>query len=481
MTARRRDMLALLAGGPMASPLLAATPGVDVPPEPGTPQPLRLPSVGNEVLPGGLRLLTVPRAGLPLVTATLYVRAGREADPLGQAGLAGLVGSVINKGCLRQGREIAATQIAREAEALGSALDVSTTWRITSLSMTVTTPQLDAALALLTEVARAPLFKADEIERARTQLLDGLRVTLASPGDVASLTARRAFWGDSAFGAAMTPASLQRLTRNDVLAFHGRWYRPDNSVLVLAGDVPADAAVRAAAHAAEWRAGSEPLATVKPAAPQSLATQRWIVEMPGSGQSGVTLVAPFAAIDAADRRIGEVAATLLGGGYSARLNQEIRIKRGLSYGAFGGGESQSSGGMFIARTQTKHESGPQVAQLMIDELLRVAREDAPVAELDARKATMVGSFTRQLDTTAALADQVASQWFQGRPLDALGRYVDDVMAVTPAQVREFAAKYWTAERVRVVIAGVVPASSSGDSRRIPMADLDLDQATLTKP
>lgn len=478
MTTSRRDLLALLAGSGAVPALRGATPGVDAPPEPGTPRPLRIPTVGNQLLPGDLRLLSVPRGGLPLVTATLYVRAGREADPPGQAGLATLLGNVINKGCQRQGREVGATQIAREAEALGSTLDVSTTWRITSLSMTVTTPQLDAALALLIDVARAPLLASDEIERARTQLLDGLRVTLASPGDVASLAARRAFWGDGAFGAAMTPASLQRLSRADVQGFHARWFRPDNSLLVLAGDLPAGVAARVAAMVAEWRVATEAPAALKAAPPQSIADPRLVVEMPGSGQSGVTLAAPFAAIGAADRRIGEVAAALLGGGYSARLNQEIRIKRGLSYGAFGSGEPQSSGGMFVARTQTKHESGPLVAQLMVDELLRVGREEAAVAELDARKATLVGSFTRQLDTTAALADQVASQWFQGQPLDELGRYVAEVLAVSPAQVREFAARHWTEERLRIVIAGVVPPAAA--ARRIPLAELDLERADLKK-
>lgn len=463
-------------------PLHAATPGVDAPPEPGPPQALVLPPIIEQALPGGLKLLVVQRPGLPLVTAALYVRAGREADPAERAGLAILTGTLLPKGSLRDGREIGAPQIARQAEALGSSLDVGTSWRVTSVMMTVATPKLDAALALIAEVVRAPLLRDDELDRARKQALDGLRVTLANPGDVAALAARRVFWGASPFGASMTPASLQRVQRGDVQAFHARWFRPENSLLVLAGDIDAGQAQRLAArHFEAWRGSGPASEAISTAAPASLADLEVIVEMPGSGQSGVVLAAPFPALKAPDRRIGEVAAALVGGGYSARLNQEIRIKRGWSYGAFGAGESQSGGGMFVARTQTQNSTAIAVAQLMRDELLRVAREDATAAELDARKATLAGSFTRQLDTTLGLAEQVASQWFQGRPLAELARYVDDVIAVTPAQVREFAARYWTAGVLRTVIAGEVPVAPAGPAPlRIPIATLDLEQTSLVK-
>ena len=92
----------------------------------------------------------------------------------------------------------------------------------------------------------------------------------------------------------------------------------------------------------------------------------------------------------------------------------------------------------------------------------------------------MGSFTRQLETTGGLADQVASQWFQGRPLEALGRYVDEVLAVTPAQVREYAQRHWRAEALRTVVAGDVPSTAADAGRRVPIASLDLEQPALTR-
>jgi zinc protease len=226
----------------------------------------------------------------------------------------------------------------------------------------------------------------------------------------------------------------------------------------------------------DWARPAEPSseAAREPARPG--ATLKTLITMPGSGQSGVVVAGPFAALGDADRRIAEVASALLAGGYSARLNQEVRIRRGLSYGAFGGGESHPAGGMFTANAQTQHATAREVAQLMRDEILRVAREEAGEAELAARKATLVGSFTRQLETTSGLAGQVASQYFQGRPVTELARYVDEVLAVTPAQVRRFASSVWQPENLRTVIAGELPALA--DETAVPIAALDLEHPDL---
>lgn len=460
-----------------------ATPGVDAPPEPGPQRAIVVPTASAQRLANGLQLLTVARAGVPLVTASLYVRAGRESDPAALAGLAAITAGLLSKGARRGGKARSASALAQDAEALGSALDASANWRVASLSMTITTPKLDAALALLADLARAPEFEPAELERLRTQSLDGLRITLASPGDVAALAARRAFWGDSAYGGSATPGSLPRISRDHVRRFHAERYQPDQAVVVLAGAItPPQALGMVTRHFGGWMGQAAPLP--EPGAARAIGSSVVLIDMPGSGQSGVLVAAPFAAIAATDRRVAEVAAALVGGDYSARLNQEIRIKRGLSYGAYGGGESQRVGGWFSAQAQTDHPNAVVVAQIMRDELLRAGRELAPREELAARQATLIGSFARQLTTTSGLAGQVASQWFQGRPLDALGAYVADVLAVTPEQVRDYAARAWTAGSLRTVISADVAAAGASmaglaeDTLRLRLNELDLDSAAL---
>jgi zinc protease len=227
----------------------AATPGVDSPPEPGPALPISVPAFETFTLANGLRVVVAPRRGVPLVSASLLVLAGREAEPEGRTGLADMTAALLGKGARRDGRDVDATTLARQAEALGGTLDSNAGWRSTGVGMTVTTPRLAAALALMADVSRAPLLAPQELDRVRLQALDGLRVALDAPGSVADLAARRSWWGVSVYGRLTTPTTLQRLSIDDVRAFHARHWRPDSAVLVLAGDVDA-AGVRPLAEAA---------------------------------------------------------------------------------------------------------------------------------------------------------------------------------------------------------------------------------------
>lgn len=474
--------LCTVTAGAIAAP--AAIP--DAPP-PGPAQAIAVPAITTQTLDNGLRLVVAPRRGLPLVTAQVLLLAGREADPADKTGLAALTTTLLARGARRGGQTVDAATLARQAEALGGTLDTATGWRSSVVGMTVTTPRLPAALALMADVVRTPTLTAAELDGERARTLDGLRVALDNPGSVAGLVAARAWWGDGAYGRTATPASLGRLTADDLRSFHAAQWRPDKVVLVLAGDIDA-AGARALAQQAfgDWArpASPPPLAQGSAAAP-TLPPVLW-VDMPGSGQSAVVVSAPAEPQGHADEGVGDVAQTLLGGGYSARLNQVIRIERGLSYGAFGGSEAHPVGGRWNGQAQTKHASAAEVAQLMRDAVARLVREPAPATELAARQASLVGGFARRLETTAGLAGLVAGEVAAGRDPMALAGRVDAVRAVTPEQVRDYAARWWAPASLRVVIAGdwaaagdtVKALGDSGTARRLPKAALDLDRPDL---
>lgn len=487
-TALLSSTLALLGTTAGTPPAGAATPGVDAPPLPQPPRPVVVPGFVQHTLPNGLTLVVAPRHEAPVVTLALLVRAGPELDPPERAGLAAMTAGLLAKGATRGGRPVAATELARQAEALGATLDAASGWRSSTLSMTVTTPRLASAAALVADVVRRPTLAPAELERARAQALDGLRVSFSDPAALASLVARRAYWGDSAYGSTPTPASLKRIQRADVAAFHAAAYRPEQAVLVLAGDVePAQAQALAQRLFGSWRGASTPMPAAQPEAPRPLAEPLVLVDMPGSGQSGVVVAAPFVAATAADRRIGQVANAVLGGGYSARLNQEVRIKRGLSYGAFSEAETHPGSGVVVASTQTNHPTAAQVLQLMRGEIDRLAAAPPAADELAARQATLIGSFARRLETTGGLASLVVAQLVQGRPLDELRRTVDEILAVTPAQVQAFAARHWAAQALRGVVAGDLKAGGealtalAGPVKRLAADSLDLGRPGLGAP
>lgn len=474
----------------LAGAAAAAAPALDAPPEPGPQQALALPQFERFQLANGMRVVLAPRAGVPLVSARLLVRAGAEFDPPGQAGLASMTATLLGKGARRAGRAVDAATLVRQAEALGGALDSSAGWRGAEVALSVTTVHLPAALALLADVVRQPLLQADELARARAQTLDALQVSLSQPGDVASMALRRHYWGHSAYGASATPASLRRLSIAAVRAFHARHFGPARSTLVLAGALSGDDARRLAQAAfGGWSAGAAgageaPRAAAAAAA--ATAPAQVLIDMPGSGQSSVALAAPSVGLGSAERRVAELVNAVIGGGYSARLNQEVRIRRGLSYGVFSGAEAQPGAGRWFAQTQTQHASAAEVLGLMRAEVERLAREAPESSELAARQAALLGSFGRRLDTTAGLAALVAGQLNQGLELDELSRYVDAVMAVTPQQVRDWARRHWPAGSLRAVVAGDLGAGGAAlaalreGAQVVPIDRLDLDQADLVK-
>ena len=481
-------LLVTLAAVAFSLPAAAAEPALAGLPEPGPPRSFQLPAFAEQILPNGLRLVVAPRPGVPLVTAQVLVLAGAESDPAGRAGLAAMTAGLLSKGALRAGRPVGASELARQAEALGGSFDSVSSLRSSAIGMTITTPRLDAALALLADVTRQPLLAAAELERARAQALDALTLSLSNPGDVAAMVARRAWWGASPYGASATPESLKRLTRTDVQGFHRAVFRPDRAVLLLVGDVtPAAALALATRHFGGWKAPAGAVPPRTAGAPLPLAVPLVWVDLPGSGQSGVVLSAPFVASDAPDRRAGELANVVLGVGASARLSQELRIRRGLTYDVRSAVEAFPAGGMWSAAAQTDHPNAVEVLRLMRAELLRLGEAPPSADELAARKALMLGSFARRFETTSGLAALLASQVAQGRPLSALATYVDEVLAVSPGQVREFASRHWAAGALHGVIVGDTRAAgadvggtAAADTLRLTLPTLNLDSPTLKR-
>jgi zinc protease len=453
------------------------------PPAPGPAPQLNVPTPTAQTLANGLQVVSVRRAGLPLVTAQLIVRSGGEMDPPSLAGLADLTANLLTKGAAGQ----SAPQIAAAAEALGGSLDAAAGWDQSAVGITVTTPKLAPALGLLAEVVRQPDFSAAELKRAQAQALDDLRLTLSRPTALASLAASRGVFGEGAYGhsRAGTPASLARIGRADVQRLHAALYRPDNAILILAGDIsPAQAQQLAQASFGDWRKPATPL----PARPTGKAVGRLpaivLIDQRGAGQAGVVAAHAAPPRDDGDYYVGTLANAVLGGSYSARLNEEIRIKRGLSYGAGSRLQPLRDAGLWLASAQTKNPSAAQVVELMLGEFKRLGSTRVSADELAARKATLIGGYGRSLETTAGLAEQVGELAVYGVPLEEIGKYIEQVQAVTPKQIEKYAKRHLDRDAGTVVVVGDAAQFAADIRKAHPQAALlestalDLDSPSL---
>jgi zinc protease len=323
----------------------------------------------------------------------------------------------------------------------------------------------------------------------RKQALDDLTVELQDPAELARTVTSVAVFGASPYGHVLggSPGSLKRITRQDVAALHGALYRPDNAVLVLTGDIAPEQGFALAQRVfGDWKAPRAPLPSL--AQPHLAARPRVIVvDLPDAGQAAVTLAMP--AIRRADPRYypAIVANDVLGGGYSSRLNEEIRIKRGLSYGAGSALDARRLPGPFVARVQTKNPSAPEVAELMLAELQKLRSAPASAEELAARQASLTGAYGRNLETTEGLARTLASYALQDIPLTEIAGYDPSVRAVTPAQAQAFAQEALDPAHADLIVVGdakqFLPALKARhpDLELIPADQLDLDSPSLRRP
>jgi zinc protease len=454
------------------------------PPPLGTPVSPVLPKPAEKTLANGLRVIVAKSSDLPLVTADLTIKAGAWADPADLAGTAGMTAGMLTEGTKTRG----AQEIARQTEALGATLESAGGQESASVTLNVMPGKLPQAMAIMADVARNPAFAKEELERQRAQSLDALSVSYQQPGSLAGFATSPVLFAGTPFGhvAGGTPASIARIQTPDLAKVHQAYYRPDNAVLVLTGDITPEQGFALAQTAfGDWKkpataTPAQPVIAPK-AAPRAIA-----IDLPGTGQAAVTVAK--VAISRSDPAYypGIVTNTVLGGGYSARLNEEIRVKRGLSYGASSALTPRRSTGLFRAQAQTKNESAAQVLDLIYAEIRKIAAEPAGPEELKARKSTLVGAYGRELATTEGLADVLGNLALYGVPLSEMNAYTGKVEAVTAGEVQAFAKAHLDPAQVSVIVAGDAKAFADELKKRsptlevIPAAEIDLDSPSLRK-
>jgi zinc protease len=454
------------------TPIPAAGPAVD----------LATPAVESFTLANGLQVYVAHKPGMPLISARLGLTAG-SADDGAKTGL-----SVLTAGLLTQGAAgRSAPEIAAEIEQLGAQLGASSGPDFSNVSANAPSDVFPRVLGLMADLVRRPDFAAEEVERQRDQSLDGLRVSLSSPGPVAAMAAGRLVYGDAPYGSPSggTPDSLPGLTREDVVAFHAGRSRPETARLIFSGDITV-AQARALAEQAfgDWRAtGPAPAPRAHPAGVAT--TPRVVViDQPGAGQAAVYVAMRSIGRTDADYFPLTLGNTLLGGSFTSRLNQEIRIKRGLSYGTRSNLGVRQDAGAFVASAQTRNDAAAEVADLILAELTRLSDTRPTASEMTTRQAILSGSFGSSLETVDGLGGLVASLALYDLPMSDLAAYVDRVEAITPEQVQSAFAEHLPVSNASLVIVG--DASKFLEALRakhpnvevIPLSDLDLDTAAL---
>ncbi len=451
-----------------------------LPPEAGPPVEAKVPGSSEKTLANGLRVIVANKPGLPLISASLRISAGSALDPSARAGLASMTAELVTRGTKTR----SATRIASEIESLGAAIGASAGPDATDVSISTRSDKAKEAFAIMADVVQNPAFAAEELARAQHETLDGLELALTTPRSVGGLAMTRAVFGAGPYGGVATPKSISALTTQQLTSFHAANWRPDASVLVIAGDITPEVGFALAESA--LGAWTKPTTAVPApvAAGEALPPRAVAIDMPKIGQAVVLLGRAGPTRMANDYFPTVVVNNVLGGGYSARLNAEIRIKRGLSYGANSGLTARKQPGPITALAQTRNDAVPQVVDLMVSEFARLGSEPIPANELAARKAVIIGGFGRSVETTAGLAGQYSALAQFGLPLEKLQTYSADINAVTAQQAAAAARAYYDPAGASLIVVGDAAQfwDQVKDKRpgmeRLPIEKLNLDTATL---
>ena len=452
-------------------------------PAPGQPREMTFAAPQERTLDNGLRVVVVDRPAQPVLTAGLVVKSGAESDPPRLAGLAHFTVGLLARGTGTR----SATQIAQNFEELGATFKAEAGWDGTAALLTTLAPNAGRAFDVFADVVCHPKFAPGELERLKKERIDEAQVEFEQPGQVARTAAARVILGASAYGHAPkgTPASLARIQRADVLAQHRTTFRPGNAVLIIAGDIRTESGFALAQTAfGSWGAEMAPAPEVTPEAnaPETAAV---LIDAPNAGQAAVYIGRAAAPRGGAQYFIGQVANAVLGGGYSARLNREVRIERGLSYGAGSKLNAWREAGLFGAACQTKNESAAEVVRVIRSELARLGRDATPAAELTARRLVLTGSFQRDLETNEGYVRRIADFVLHGEPPGAFAKTLAAFGAVDADEVKAFAAAQLAPEAMSVIVVGRAKVCEPAlrellpTLRVIPQATVDFDSASLT--
>jgi len=375
----------------------------------------------EHTLKNGLRVVVLENHEVPFVQFTLGLRYGAFADPADHPGTAYMTLPMLTRGTKAHDYKALTDALDQRAITLGGTADMDGA----NVAASAVTDEAGAAIAMLAEVVTTPTFPKDELERLVEQTTTGLMVTERSPDYLADRELRRRLFGTHPY--ARLPEGqakdLHALDRDTLAAWWSTHARPDAAVLYVAGDVaPATAFAWADEHFAGWKAtGAAPqVALPKVDAPKGRTIV--IVDRPAEqsqirvGHLGITRDDPRWS-DA--RVISEV----FGGGFNSRLNDTIRVKKGLTYGAGGGFSAGRFAGRFVIRTFSKNATVAETVATIIDEIERLQAHPPDAAEREAAISFISGSFPRERETPSDAVGELWSLDLAGLPRDWFDRYL----------------------------------------------------------
>lgn len=431
---------------------------------------IEVPSVHREELDNGLVLYLLADHTLPMVEGLAMIRTGDVYEPAAKVGLAGILSTVMRTGgsTTRPGEEID-----RLLENVGASVETSIGTASGSASLFALKENLPLVLEILAEILRRPALPDDKLELAKVQARSAIARRNDSVMRIAGREFQRLLYGpESPYGRIPEYATIEAVSRDDLVDFHERYFHPNYSILGLWGDFEL-AEVR---DLVNRHFGSWPKTDLPPPSPPPVATEPKgsvnLVVKDDVNQTHIRIGHLDGTRKDPDYFALELMSEVLGGGFSSRLFRRVRTELGLAYSvsaAWNAGWTRP--GTFAISSATKSESTVAAIQEILREVRRISEKPVGDEELKLARESILSSFVFNFDTTDELVERLMVYEYQGYPKDFLETYRENIEKVTVPDILRAARR--NVQPVELVILAVgreedfdQPLSVLGEVRRL---------------
>jgi predicted Zn-dependent peptidase len=413
-------------------------------------RPVIWPPRARKTLSNGLEIVLVESHTIPKFTGELFFRSGNAAVAAKAPGLADMTATVARTGTQRR----ASREIEEDLRRMGADLATGAGADTSVISFEGLVDHSNDLLTLVSELAREASFPADEFERERRQLVEGLRIERTTPSFLASERFRRALFGSHPYGT-ISPTEEQAMSYRveDLKDFYQQYYRPGNALLVMVGDFAPQAMLTQIEKVfGSWASGSAEPAP-DPPLPELASRKVFLVHLPGSVQAQIVVGNRAITRKHPDWLRLTLANSIYGGAFNSRLVMNIREQKGYTYSPRSGAHPLRQHGYFSAGAAVRNDVVAATLTEIFYELDRMRSTPVGEEELDDARAYLTGVFSLGLATQDGLAGQLATATLEKLPEDYLETYRERVMKLTAADVQEAAQKYFDTARAQIVIVG----------------------------
>ncbi|HEX8249148.1 MAG TPA: pitrilysin family protein [Pyrinomonadaceae bacterium] len=422
-------------------------------PKAGADPKFNLPTIEKQKLSNGLEVWLVRQPELPIVSMNMVFKSGGTIDPSGKSGLASFTSSLLNSGTKTR----SAVDISNQLSDIGANLGTGSSWDSANVSMQTLTKNLDKALDIYSDVLLNPTFPDKELDTLRRRSLFALQQRRDNPNAIASVVYNALLYGrNHPYGNSLggDEISIKSFKQSDLEDFYKTYYRPNNAVLIVAGDATMDTLKPKLETAfAGWKPAAVPNSKV-PEAAMFDKPGIYVVDKPGAAQSIISIGQVGVSRDNPDYFAIQVMNDMLGGSFSSRLNMNLREDKGYTYGAGSGFGFRRGAGPFTASAGVQTAVTKESVLEFMKELNGI-RGERPVTqeELETSKQSLIRSFPQGFETNGQIAGQLSTLAVYDLPDSYYNEYFSKINAVTLADINRVANKYLTPDKMAIVIVG----------------------------